>query len=351
MKPRRLNTFRRNGQGPRPRLCNPMPARRTLHFDIADRQHEPRGVAAPDDFVLARRDTPLPFPADALAYCADMGAERVLFSLHGGRARDLLQAPFLFVAQLRDAKGVVTVPFEQVTDIDAETPCRPTLIFSPGRAGSTLLARLLHTAGAACASEPDMLTQICRYGREERMRIGPDMEVALLHACLAALCRVAGAAPFVKLRSHCNARPLPLLTAGGGGAILLMRRMRDWALSRHLAFGEPPASIAAILRETLDAADKLLGEPMPPRIIWFEDLRADPARVLRNCGLDCDPMRIAGVMQADSQAGMAFDRAAVAGATAAPGFAEAFSDAWSAARNGAEWAPATHALLADMRPV
>jgi hypothetical protein len=279
-----------------------------------------------------------------------MGAERVLFSLHGARARDLLQAPFLFVAQLRDAEGVVTVPFEQVAEIDAATPCRPTLIFSPGRAGSTLLARLLHACGIACASEPDMLTQICRYGREERMRIGPDMEVALLRACLAALCRVAGPATFVKLRSHCNARPLPLLEAAGGGAILLMRRMRDWALSRHLAFGEPPASIAAILRETLDAADKLLGEPVPPRIIWFEDLRADPASVLRACAPDIasDPLRIAQVMQADSQAGMSFDRAAVARATAEPGFAEAFASAWSHAQGGAQWAPATRALLADI---
>jgi hypothetical protein len=330
-----------------------MPARRTLHFDIADRQQELRGVAAPDDFVLARRDTPLPFPADALAYCADMGAERVLFSLHGGRAKDLLQAPFLFVAQLRDAEGVVTVPFEQVAEVDGATPCRPTLIFSPGRAGSTLFARLLQAAGAACASEPDMLTQICRFGREERMRIGPDMEVALLRACLAALCRVAGPAPFVKLRSHCNARPLPLLAAGGGGAILLMRRMRDWALSRHLAFGEPPASVAAILRETLDAADKLLGEPMPPRIVWFEDLRADPGAVLRSCApnFDADSIRISRVMQADSQAGMAFDRAAVARATAESGFAAAFAEAWSRAQAGADWSPATHALLADIGPV
>jgi hypothetical protein len=327
-----------------------MPARRTLHFDIADRQQELRGFAAPDDFVLARRDTPLPFPAGALAYCADIGAERVLFSLHGGRTANLLRAPFLYVAQLRDAEGVVTVPFEHVADIDADIPCRPTLIFSPGRTGSTLFARLLHAGGVACASEPDMLTQICRYGREERMRIGPDMEVALLRACLAALCRVAGPAPFVKLRSHCNARPLPLLEAAGGDAILLMRRMREWALSRHLAFLEPPASIAAILRETLDAADKLLGEPKPPRVVWFEDLRADPAAVLRLCGLDCDPNQVAQVMQADSQAGMSFDRASVARARAEPRFFDEFVDAWSEARAGAEWGPTTHTLLADMGP-
>jgi hypothetical protein len=241
-----------------------MPERRLLHFDIDDRQREQRDLVAPDDFVLRRRDTPCEFPTRALAYCADMQAERVLFSLHGADMGALFDAPFLYAAQLRDARQVVTVPFEQLAALDAGTPCRPSLIFSPGRTGSTLLARLLAECGVPCASEPDMLTQVCRFRREERMRIGPDMEVALLHTCLAALCRALGAAPFVKLRSHCNARPLPLLAAAGGGrAFLLWRRLAPWALSRHRTFGETPASVAAVLRQALDAADKLLGEPAP----------------------------------------------------------------------------------------
>jgi hypothetical protein len=328
-----------------------MPDRRLLHFDIADRQHELRDTAAPDDFVLTRRETPLPFPANALAYCADMQAERVLFSLHGPGIAGLFQAAFLYAAQLRDARHIVTVPFERLAALDEATQCRPTLIYSPGRSGSTLLARLLAACGAPCASEPDMLTQVCRFGREERMRIGFDMEETLLHACLAALCRVLGAAPFIKLRSHCNARPLPLLQAAGGTApILLMRRLLPWALSRHLTFGESPASVAAILRHTMDAADKLLGVAPAPRIVWFEDLRANPQAVLCACLPDArpDPACIARVMQSDSQAGTSVARAAVAAAVATPDFAETFTAAWVRARAGAEWAQATHALLADM---
>jgi hypothetical protein len=325
-----------------------MPDRRLLHFDIADRQQELRDLVAPDDFVLLRRDTPCDFPAHALAYCADMQAERVLFSLHGANMATLFDAPFLYAAQLRDARQVVTVPFEQLAARDAGTACRPSLIFSPGRTGSTLLARLLAACGVPCASEPDMLTQVCRFGREERMRIGADMEVALLRTCLAALSRALGPAPFVKLRSHCNARPLPLLAAAGGAAFLLWRRLAPWALSRHRTFGESPASVAAVLRQAVDAADKLLGEPAPPTILWFEDLRRDPVAVLLACvpdlALDLD--RVHRVMAADSQAGTAIARDALAGATEDTDFAEAFAVSWAGARAGAEWADATHALLA-----
>jgi hypothetical protein len=325
-----------------------MPDRRLLHFDIADRQQELRDLVAPDDFVLRRRDTPCVFPAHALAYCADMQSERVLYSLHTADMSTLFDAPFLYAAQLRDARQVVTVPFEQLAALDADTPCRPSLIFSPGRSGSTLLARLLAACGVPCASEPDMLTQICRFEREERMRIGPAMEVALLRSCLAALCRALGPAPFVKLRSHCNARPLPLLTAAGGGrAFLLWRRLAPWALSRHRTFGETPASVASVLRQAADAADKLLGEPAPPTILWFEDLRRDPASVLRTCvpGTTLDLDRVHAVMATDSQAGTAIARDAVAGAIEDTDFADAFAAAWAKARAGAEWADATHALL------
>lgn len=325
-----------------------MPERRLLHFDIDDRQREQRDLVAPDDFVLRRRDTPCEFPTRALAYCADMQAERVLFSLHGADMGALFDAPFLYAAQLRDARQVVTVPFEQLAALDAGTPCRPSLIFSPGRTGSTLLARLLAECGVPCASEPDMLTQVCRFRREERMRIGPDMEVALLHTCLAALCRALGAAPFVKLRSHCNARPLPLLAAAcGGRAFLLWRRLAPWALSRHRTFGETPASVAAVLRQALDAADKLLGEPAPPAILWFEDLLADPAAVLRSCVPDTvlDLDRILAAMATDSQAGTAIAREALANAPEDADFAAAFATSWRAARAGAEWGDATQALL------
>jgi hypothetical protein len=329
-----------------------MAERLTLFFDIDDRQGAPRDSVAPDDFVLRRRNTPLTFPEGALAYCADLQAERVLFSLHGDGLQNLFTAPFLYAAQLRGAASVATVPFEQLESLEGDGPAScPTLIFPPGRTGSTLLAQLLAACGAPCASEPDMLSQVCRFGREDRLRIGLPMEAALLRACLVSLCRMLGPAPFIKLRSQCNARPLALLTAvPWAKAIFLLRRRRAWAASRHRAFGEPAEAVAAVLRQAIDALDKLLGADIPFQIIWFEDLARDPMGSLRAClpASQIEPGAVMRVMAQDSQLGTAVARDAVAGTAADPAFAACFDAAWHSAGAGAEWGPATLGLLRAM---
>jgi hypothetical protein len=331
-------------------MC-PLPARLVLHFDIADRQQELRDTVAPDDFVLLRRDTPHEFPACALAYCADMQAERVLYTLHSGDLPALFAAPFLYAAQLPAASAVVSVPFERLAELEPEdcTPS-PTLIFSPGRTGSTLLARVLLAAGKPCASEPDMLAQVCRFEREDRRRIGLDMEEALQRACLVSLCRALGPAPFIKLRSHCNARPLPILQAApAANAVFMLRRRHEWAASRHRAFGENPASVAAVLRQAVDALDKLAGAGQPFHVLWFDDLVRDPANALRGLGVaEVNAAAIEAAMAQDAQAGTAVARAHLAGLRVDSGFEAAFDAAWDAARAGAEWGSVTQTHLAAM---
>jgi hypothetical protein len=336
-----------------------MPPRTLLHFDIEDRQLELRDFVAPDDFVLRRRDTPVPFPAGALAYCADLQAERVLYTTHAEPALGgLFRAPFLYAAQLREAGHVVSVPYERLEEVEpSDVGAPPVLVFSPGRTGSTLLTRLLAAAHAPCASEPDMLAQVCRFGREDRLRMGMAMEPALLRACLVAVSAALGgamplvSAPFIKLRSHCNARPLPLMEAvPGARAIFLLRRAGPWAMSRHRAFGESAMQVAWVLREAADALDKLAGYAMPLQVLWFEDLARDPVGTVREClgpGF-IDEAAIARVMREDSQDGTALGRQALRGAPVVEGFAAAFGRAWREARTGAEWSAGTEGLLRGM---
>ncbi len=335
-----------------------MISRPFLHFDIEDRQQELRGFAAPDDFVLRRRDTPVTFPDGALAYCADLQAERVLYTTHEAPFAALFGAPFLYAAQLRDARHVVTVPYERLAELEPETPGPPpVLVFSPGRTGSTLLTRLLSAANAACASEPDLLAQVSRFGREDRLRMGLAMEPALLRACLVALTQALGQpvplvhSAFIKLRSHCNARPLPLVEAvAGARAIFMLRRARPWAVSRHRAFGETPLSVAAVLREAADALDKLAGGAAPLQVLWFEDLVREPVQTLLAClgpGF-LDEAAIARAMAGDAQDGTSVGREALAGAVVDAGFGEAFVAAWGQARAGAQWSGETEALLREM---
>jgi hypothetical protein len=336
-----------------------MPQRPILYFDIEDRQHELRDSVAPDDFVLRRRDTKVDFPQSALAYCADLMAERVLYTAHGADLPAVFGAPFLYSAQLESARHVVSVPFERLGELDhladGHTVCQPTLIFSPGRTGSTLLARLLSACGAPCASEPDMLSQVCRFVREDRLRMGFGMEVPLLRACLGAIFAAIGPSAFIKLRSHCNARPLALVEAAPGcSVVFLLRRLNDWALSRHRAFAEPPESVALVLRHTIDALDKLTGAGVPLKVLWFEDLRRDPASALVAClplaklrrGVDVAAIR--RVMASDSQEGTGLAREAVAQAPVDDGFLAAFERVWPEARASAMWCPATEDLVAGM---
>jgi hypothetical protein len=335
-----------------------MPARTRLHFDIADRQMEHRDGVAPDDLVLLRRDTPHDLAAYPLAYCADLQSERVIYTLHDRDDAMMAQAPFLYAAQLQAASGAMTVPFEQLDDAanfyapGCAAGYAPTLIFSPGRTGSTLLARLLAACGVPCASEPDMPTQICRFEREDRMRIGLDMEAALHRAALGSLCAWLGPKAFIKLRSQCNARPLPLLQAAPDApAVFMLRQVESWARSRHRAFAEPPVSVAAVLRQAVDALDKLLGAARTLHIVWFEKLREDPAAELRRLLPDgqVDAAAVATMMARDAQAGTSLERVRLHGSPMDPGFDEAFAQAWRESRAGAAWSGATKALLAAMQ--
>jgi hypothetical protein len=334
-----------------------MPARTPLHFDIADRQMEHRDGVAPDDLVLLRRDTPHALAAHRLAYCADLQSERVIYTLHDSDGAVMARAPFLYAAQLQAACGAVTIPFEQLDDAanvyapDRAAGFAPTLIFSPGRTGSTLLARLLAACSVPCASEPDMPTQICRFEREDRLRIGLDMEVALHRAALASLCAWLGPRAFIKLRSQCNARPLPLLQAApDAAAVFMLRHVESWARSRHRAFAEPAVSVAAVLRQAIDALDKLLGAGRALHIVWFESLRRDPAAELRRLLPDwqVDDAAVAAMMARDAQEGTPLERARLHGAAMDAGFAHDFAQAWRESRAGAAWSDATRALLADM---
>ena len=323
-------------------------------YPILGRREAQHDVVAPDDLTLGAAGPwqQAGLPAGTLPYCADLARERALFTTHdaAGLAK-LLGAAFMFNDQLETAREVISVPFEHLDDLVAPAPGAPVLVFSPGRTGSTLLARLLAAAGLACASEPDMLTQLARAPRDEYRLLPPGTREALARACLAQLGHTLGGGVFVKLRSQCNARPLLLTDAAPGCRVVFMLRgVAGWALSRHRSFIEPPETVASILRQAVDALDKLAFSGAVFDVLWFETLAADPAAALRVCAPDLafDPDLLAGVMGRDSQEGTVVARALVAAALAQDGFLEQFARDWREARAGAEWHPSTEALLGEM---
>jgi len=313
------------------------------------------GMVAPGDFELSlRAASSAPYlPRGALAYCADMARERVLFTCH---AQDdlpgLFEAPFLYLEQLRTAGSVISVPFERLDELGlAAGAAAPVFIFSPGRAGTTLLARVLLAAGVPCASEPDMLTQAVGLTEVQRQMLAPGMDGILSSMCVESLGRVLGRGAFIKLRSQCNEGALTLVGAAPWSRVIfLVRGARSWAISRNRAFAEPPNHLAMLLRHAMEALDSLVRADVQLDILWFETLVADPLAALRFCapGARPDPARIARVMAQDSQGGTLLARERVGMADPSPGFFTSFTAYWHGARATADWTPKTWGLLDEM---
>jgi hypothetical protein len=331
-------------------------ARRLVHHSaITERRGAPVGMVAPEDFGLSlRAASPTPYlPGGALAYCADLGRERVLFTCHAQDALPgMFAAPFLYLEQLRTAGSVISVPFERLDELGlAAGAAAPVFIFSPGRAGTTLLARVLAAAGVPCASEPDMLTQAASLTDMQRQMLSPGMDGVLSTMCVESLGRVLGRGAFIKLRSQCNEGAMSLVGAAPWcRVIFLVRGARSWAISRNRAFREPPNHLAMLLRHAMQALDSLVRADVQLDILWFETLVSDPLAALRFCAPESrpDPARIAKVMAQDSQGGTLLARETVGMADPEPGFFTAFTAYWHGARATADWTPKTWGLLDEM---
>jgi hypothetical protein len=333
-------------------------ARLLLRARIVARRPSPAGYATAADLDLAFDGPPAPAGERRLIHAADFGRERALYTLHTPDGLDAaLRAPFLYAAALDHAVGILSVPFERLGEWRAHRALSPCFVHSPGRTGSTLLVRLLRAAGYAAASEPDWFTQLCLLDTATQHAIGPRMRASLVAAGVASLASVLGPAPFIKLRSQCNAAP-ELLSCGADGAraVLMLRRRRDWSLSRWRAFREPPERMGFMLREAVAVFERLSARGKPPLVLWYEDLVADPVRAM--CSLvpgfsadDACRERIAGVMRCDSQAGTSLARRPAAADAGEAAFAAAFDAAWKDQALQAGGSPQLRALLERLENV
>jgi hypothetical protein len=319
---------------------------------IVARRPSAIGYATADDLDLAFDPAPVAPEERTLIHAADLVRERALYTLHTPcGAAAALESPFLYAAALDHATGVLSVPFERLGELHPERDWRPCFVHSIGRTGSTLLVRLLRAAGFPAASEPDWFTQLCRLTDEGRCLIDPDMHRTLVAAGVASLAASLGPSPFIKLRSHCNAQPEALSPAlAGARAVLMLRRRRDWGLSRWRNFGESPEQVAQVLREGIAVFDRLAACGKPPHVLWYEELVSHPAAALSGLidGFSADPAclaRIAGVMAQDAQAGTALARRPPAPDLGEPAFAAAFDVAWREQARPAGMSAAMQALL------
>jgi LPS sulfotransferase NodH len=308
-------------------------------YDIITRRPHPHIFGEPADMGLAGAGSVEPGEVDGLAlpYCIDLAAQRALYTVTAREDLDaLFGAPFLYAAQLRLARAVLGVPYTRLADMAPADGLHPVLVFSPGRAGSTLLARMLSGIGRLSASEPDVLTQLATLSPDMRAALPSGTEAALVNATVAGLARHCGRDVVVKLRSQCNAGAARFMEAlPYARAVFLFRRSGEWAMSRHRSFAtEKPALTARMLRQAVIAVDQLVRMGRNPVIVWYEDLVAHPTevllKILAHSPLPLATMQesLAAAMASDSQEGSGLARTRLRGRSLDPGFLEAFQDEW-----------------------
>lgn len=174
--------------------------RRTRVGDLADIDDFAVRDAGPADPRVALRD-----PAISL-YAVDVHGEQAVF-VRLPPEHDLTTAPFVYQAQYDEAERLLVVPFDDLLALAATLPdpANPIVVYSTGRAGSTLMSRVLNEIdGVVSLSEPDVISQFAQVPRDA-WRSSDDMR-KLLHACLR-LCAWpyrsrAGAGMAVKLRAQ-----------------------------------------------------------------------------------------------------------------------------------------------------
>lgn len=281
-----------------------MPQRSIKIYTVTERLPKPEMAFASLSYLRLRylRDAGVEDLGAHLPYGANPEAKYLFYTVHANPP-GLFASPFLYQAQYRDVQQVVAIPFERLGDIDQPARSHVTFVFSIGRCGSTLLAKILTAADLTAISEPDIFTQMAR--REARQFSLPEKRecIAASTRCLSSYARDRAV---IKLRNHCNNIALTIAGAVANTRCeFVLRNRRDWARSMMAAFGTDARVLARQLGNAVMTLDRLIETGKCTGPIWYEDLIHRPADVLRRfseelpAGLD---VRLNRAMAQDSQA-------------------------------------------------
>lgn len=279
------------------------------------------------DFVLEPGrpvDRSRMFDRDVSPYCFDLEDRKLLCV----STQDIERATFFYQAQRQWARSVIKVPFHALP----EALTSPTLIFSIGRCGSTLLHRAFDAAGVRSVSEPDYFTQAAMH-----RPLDPALRSAIGGATQLLPYQV------IKLRAECNHAPLLIAGAFRAPSVMfILRDPADWAASvRRLSPAmADPGGIAALLGALLVGLD-ILTRHYDVRICHYEEFGNLTASyinaLLAWMGSEARiaPAAAAELAARDAQEGSIVSRASMKDVPEDPAFREAFLREWRKVRPAA----------------
>jgi hypothetical protein len=264
-------------------------------------------ISAPTDFSLGPARMVYGLPGNLTPYCVDFDNNMLICVT----SPEIVKHPFLYKAQRQCSETVIKIPFSDLrTDL-----VTPTLIFSPGRCGSTLLFSILSALGLPSVSEPDYFRQIAVMSAQGVLQPSPAY-AKVMRAATALLGRKLGSqSPIIKLHLACNHAPLlitrtfPLVKV-----IFIVREFPAWIISLKRVSPNLTAETAVGVFVRALTALYALSQFHEVRILHYQEFAKPDARYVQDIvsflgyGFPVSKQLLEQVLREDSQQGTSVSR-------------------------------------------
>lgn len=280
-------------------------------------------VVSPNDIIVEGIENENPSDFDQLSniipYCIDFHRK----SLIGIRDIDPLvaaKATFHYIYLREHAKKFIEITKYSKFYYDFKTPIASTLLFSPGRCGSTLLSKIISSIGIASISEPDFHSQAAIYLSKCKDPSEFKEILSLLHLAnnylIAPFANVGHKNILIKMRSHVNLLPEAIVASliPRPRTIFLNRQFETWCASRMRAFSNTLDDNLAIYIRSQQCLTKLQ-KFTNCLVVNYEDLQSRPSSVIEKLAiffdLKIDTNAVNSVLEEDSQSETALSRSRI----------------------------------------
>ncbi len=248
--------------------------------------------------------------APLIPYCFDFRAGTIIFSAAIDPER-ATEAEFHYDYLRSQTRLFVELPGQSIQlPGDASFP-EPVLLFSPGRCGSTLLAKVIRALGSVCISEPDFYSQAAIHAMLSGGLSVSDRHLLKTGQQILVSPWMQSQHPIVlKMRSHANHAPMALLPDDGEPTktIFLMRRFEPWCESRMRAFSNSLKDNINIYMDALKALS-ILQQKTQCLLLDYDEVDAASLawgnRLARFLELPFNEKAVTEVLAKDAQAGTA----------------------------------------------
>lgn len=229
--------------------------------------------------------------------------------------------PFFYLDLYEEAEHLRRIPVQDYPAraaqlVQAPAPERYVFIFTIGRARSTLVSRILASAGIGSVSEPDILVHLAQMRLLSRLGLSAEQWQQLYQSCMSVLEAAHGSPEIfaLKLRSQCtNPFHLGHLIRMYPRArfVFLFRSAEDWSLSYTRKFGLRFRALREIMMSTLRMAQMVQRSGADLQILTHDQIGSDPTCILQGVAGDRkiahSATALQAVMERDSQQGL-FDQ-------------------------------------------